>query len=590
MQLRLGASKQGAASVAYFSMEIALSQRLPTYSGGLGVLAGDTLMAAADVGLPVVAVTLLYRHGYFVQTLDEKGKQAEAAVSWRPEDVLERLPNEVSVSIEGRKVKVRAWLYRIAGAKGHEVPVVFLDTDVEGNAPGDRALSHRLYGGDEAYRLSQEIVLGHGGVAMLASLGFEPAASVDGPGVGTYHMNEGHAALLTTALLAGRLAGRPLASAAVEDLAWVKERCVFTTHTPVPAGHDTFDLALVKRLLGAEQAAALEGFEVCLKGRLNMTELALCFSRFVNGVAKRHAEVSRRMFPGSAVAAITNGVHAATWTADAIRALFDRRVPGWREDNNLLRHACELPLSELRAAHREAKIALFNEVKARAGVELDPNVFTVGFARRATEYKRADLLFSQLDKLQALGDKHGGLQIVFAGKAHPKDLGGKKLIENVFAAAHKLAASKVRVVYVPNYDLSFGRLVTSGVDLWLNNPVKPLEASGTSGMKAAINGVPNLSTLDGWWVEGHVEGVTGWEIEDPADAFGAAKDDGKFRDVAAASIYRKLDEIILPLWKQRPDAFAEVMRWSIALNGPYFNTQRMVLQYQVQAYTIARRG
>ena len=315
-----------------------------------------------------------------------------------------------------------------------------------------------------------------------------------------------------------------------------------------------------------------------------MSELAIRFSRYVNGVAKRHAEVSRRMFPGVHVEAITNGAHSATWTADAMRSLFDTWCTGWREDNNYLRFACEIPLVDLMDAHHAAKKALFDEVMQRTGVQLDPKVFTVGFARRAAEYKRADLLFHDVEQLKKIAAKMP-LQVVFAGKAHPRDLGGKKLIEKVFSGAAALSKAGVKVVYVEDYDLKFGRLVTSGVDLWLNNPVKPLEASGTSGMKSAINGVPSLSTLDGWWVEGCVEGVVGWEIQDPADAFGDSKDDGTYRDVAAGSIYSLLEKTIMPTYYDRPLAYAQIMRNAIALNGSFFNTHRMVLQYQVQAYT-----
>lgn len=562
------------ARIAYFSMEVALEQGLPTYSGGLGVLAGDTLFAAADMGLPICAVSLLYRQGYFRQHLDAHGKQSESPVQWDPAEKLKQLAPIVTIEIEGKPVKIQAHVYEVKGAKGHIVPVIFLDTMHPDNAPEHQNLTDHLYGGDERYRLCQEAILGMGGVAMLAALGLSPAATFDPlkPGLHVYHMNEGHAALLTFALLGH---GK-------EE--WVKERCVFTTHTPVPAGHDTFPVSLAEKVLGKAAIKKLLELEVCPKERLNMSELAIRLSRYVNGVAKRHAEVSRRMFPGVKVEAITNGAHAATWTADAIRSLFDQWCTGWREDNNYLRFACEIPLVDLMDAHKAAKIALFDEVMRRTGEQLDPKVFTVGFARRAAEYKRADLLFHDVERLKDIAKKMP-LQVIFAGKAHPRDLGGKKLIEKVFVGAAELAKAGIRVVYVEDYDLNFGRLITSGVDLWLNNPVKPLEASGTSGMKAAINGVPSLSTLDGWWVEGCVEGVVGWEIQDPADAFGDSKDDGTYRDVAAASIYSLLEEKIMPSFYGKPLGYAEVMRHAIALNGSFFNTHRMVLQYQVQAYT-----
>lgn len=567
----------GARRIAYFSMEIALDAALPTYSGGLGVLAGDTLRAAADMALPVCAVTLLYRKGYFRQHLDAQGKQTESAVSWNPDEMLEPLGATVTVEVEGRPVKVRAYRYRIKGEKGHQVPVYFLDAQAAENSAYDQALTDHLYGGDERYRLCQEALLGLGGVAMLEALGH-------GASLETYHMNEGHAALLTLALARRLAPDGDAARLPKATLDKARSLAVFTTHTPVEAGHDTFPVALAEQVLGAPTVKILKDWGAVAKERLNMSLLAIGQSRYCNGVAKRHAEVSRQMFPGAKIEAITNGVHAVTWTADAIRALFDRHLAGWREDNNYLRYAVELPLGELRRAHFEAKQALFQAIKERTGNVFDPAVFTIGFARRAAEYKRADLLFTDPARLKKIAEKHP-LQVVFAGKAHPKDFGGKALIEKVYAGAAALKGAKVKVVYLENYDLTLGRLITSGVDVWLNNPLKPLEASGTSGMKASINGVPNLSTLDGWWVEGILEGATGWEIQDKADAFGGVKDDETTRAAAAASLYDHLEKAIVPMFYERPDEFAAIMRNAIFVNGPYFNTHRMVLQYFVQAYT-----
>ncbi len=571
--------------IAYFSMEVALDVTLPTYSGGLGVLAGDTLRAAADMALPVVAVTLLYRRGFFQQGLDARGRQAEAPVQWDPAEQLRRLPVSVTVMLEGRPVLVSAWEYTIHGEKGHTVPVYFLDTSHPSNAPEHQTLTDQLYGGDEAYRLGQEAVLGLAGVAVLKALGHVPAADIDAArpqGLTVYHMNEGHAALLTVALLEHRAGAFDALPPKLADLDWVRQRCVFTTHTPVPAGHDTFPLALAETVLGVNVVRALKDLDVCPEGRLNMSALAMRMSRFANGVAKRHAEVSRLMFPGVRIEAITNGVHAATWTADAIRELFDEHLAGWREDNNYLRYACEIPLEALQTAHRGAKAALLRTVKERTGVGMDTDVFTLGFARRAAEYKRADLLFNDLETLRGIA-KRQPLQIIYAGKAHPKDDGGKKLIERVFAGARELP--EISMVYLENYDMDLGRLITSGVDLWLNNPLKPLEASGTSGMKAAINGVPSLSTLDGWWVEGCIENLVGWEIQDTEDAFAGVKATGQERHAAAMSLYSLLDEVIMPTYYQEPAAYARIMRNCMFLNGAYFNTHRMVLQYFVQAYT-----
>jgi starch phosphorylase len=571
--------------VAYFSMEIALESDMPSYSGGLGVLAGDTLRAAADLGLPVCAVSLLYRKGYFRQTIDENGKQHEETVAWKPETWLKPVAEKTSVEIEGQKVAVKAWRYDIKGETGHILPVYFLDTDVAENSPAMKALTETLYGGDEHYRLGQETLLGIGGVQMLKALGYSTEfakANDQSKHIGCYHMNEGHAALLTVGLLREKTGRKSGYSAA--DIESIRQLCVFTTHTPVPAGHDTFPLDLTEKVLGKETADELKRMEVCPNQRLNMSEVAIKCSRFINGVAKRHAEVSRKMFPHAKIEAITNGVHAATWTADAMRTLFDKHLAGWRADSNYLRYAVEIPVGEIQAAHKEAKKALFKVIEKRHGVSMNPDTFTIGFARRAAEYKRADLLFQNPARLQAIAGKFP-LQIVFAGKAHPKDFGGKKLIENVVKGAKALGAD-IKVVYMENYDMELGRLITTGVDVWLNNPVKPLEASGTSGMKAAINGVPNLSTLDGWWVEGCVHNLVGWEIEDPAYAFASDKDDGRHRDVASESIYRQLEQTILPMYYKESVRYGEIMRNSIFINGPFFNTHRMVNQYLQLAYSI----
>ena len=554
--------------VAYFSMEIALEQALPTYSGGLGVLAGDTLRSAADVELPVVAVTLAHRRGYFRQHLDSHGNQSETPAEWFPENSLPEAPARVSVEIEGRSVQVRAWRYTVRGVSHHEVPVYLLDTNLPENAEADRGLTDTLYGGDPRYRLCQEVVLGMGGAALLAQLY---------PGIALqHHINEGHASLLILSLLERRLQGNQ--APAVADIEAVARQCIFTTHTPVPAGHDAFPADLARAVLGARIAGLLDSAELWHDGKLNMTYLALRCSRFINAVAHRHKEVSQEMFPGFPMSAVTNGVHAVTWTAAPMRELFDRFVPEWRRDNFFLRHACTIPLDEIREAHARAKRELLDEVVQRTGVQLDPKAFTIGFARRATPYKRADLLFSDLERLRAIAKHTGPLQIVYGGKAHPRDGNGRDIIKRIFEASHQLGAA-VRVVYLENYDMNLGRVLTSGCDVWLNNPIPPLEASGTSGMKAALNGVPSFSVLDGWWVEGCHEGTTGWGIggtrERPRDPSGDATD-----------LYDKLERVILPLFYGLPYAYAEVMRNAIAVNGSYFNTQRMVLQYAYNAYLV----
>ena len=553
---------------AYFSMEIALDSATPTYAGGLGVLAGDSVRAAADLAVPLVAVTLVHRRGYFRQQIAADGTQTETPGDWSPEASLEVLPQRASLLIEGRLVHVRAFRRTIAGLRGATVPVYLLDTALPENAPDDRAITDSLYGGDERYRLKQEAVLGLGGVALLRAL--HPEA----PRV--YHMNEGHAALLVLALLSEEATGGDARTVGDAERERVRERCVFTTHTPVPAGHDRFPLALVREVIGDELTRAIEVSGTASDGVLNMTSLALRFSRYVNGVALRHGEVAADMFPRYPMNAITNGVHATTWTSPHMAAVHDRHIPQWRSDNRYLRYAIKCPIAEIREAHGLAKGELLAEVARRTGRTLDASAFTIGFARRATAYKRADLLLTDLDRLRAIGRRAGRLAILYAGKAHPRDEAGKDLIRRVVAAGAALGA-ELPVVYLEDHDMALARMLCAGVDLWLNTPRKPLEASGTSGMKAALNGVPSLSVLDGWWVEGHIEGVTGWSIGDASPE----SDDA----LEVRALYEKLERIILPIYNREPLGYAEVMRAAIAHNGSFFNAQRMVSQYVDNAYS-----
>jgi len=552
-----------APAVAYFSMEIALDASIPTYRGGLGILAGDMLRAAADRGLPLIAVSLVHRTGYFRQHLDAEGNQTESPDAWDPAaHGLHRIELDARVQIEGRSVRLAAWEFPVQGVEGSIVPVLLLDTDVDGNDERDRRLTDQLYGGDERYRLSQEVVLGMGGALALRELGVAGSLAC-------YHLNEGHNALLALALLETRMADNGRESPEPSDYAWIRERCVFTTHTPVPAGHDSFSLSLALEVLGSRRIELLHGLGGFAGDRLNMTALAQNSARFINGVAMRHGEVLREQLPDTPVHAITNGVHAATWIAPAFAELYSRRLGDWRRDNLVLRQALGIPLDEIIVAHRETKLALLNELKRRGCRELDPAALTIGFARRATGYKRADLIFTDLDRLRALAKGAGRIQLVFGGKAHPHDDSGKALIRSVFAAAAALG-DDVPVVFVENYDMESAGAICAGVDLWLNNPVPPQEASGTSGMKAALNGVPSLSVLDGWWVEGYIDGLTGWAI-------GSA---------GAEDLYAALETKILPAYYSPEARYAEVMRGAIAYNGSFFNTERMVQQYALDAYDL----
>lgn len=556
------------AKIAYFSMEIALHPEIPTYSGGLGVLSGDTIRSAADLGLPMVAVTLAHRKGYFRQNLDAFGNQSERPSAWRPEDRLEEMEGSVQIVIEQRHVHVRAWRLTVTGVGGHSVPVYLLDTDCPENDAWDRTLTDSLYGGDRRYRLCQEVLLGIGGVRILRRLGHS--------NISIFHMNEGHAALLALALLEERIGSSDLGSAKERDIEEVRRQCVFTTHTPVPAGHDQFTRDLLRGVLGAERAAALDVTHCCPDNQLNMTFLGLRFSHYINGVAMRHGDISRDMFPAYPVRAITNGVHAVTWTSPPFRELYDVHIPEWRRDNAYLRYVIGVSTDDIGRAHAKAKAVMLDRVQALAGIALRADVLTIGFARRAAAYKRFDLIFTDTSRLRDLSDRIGPLQIVFSGKAHPQDELGKAQIRRVFEEAAHLNSERLKILYLEDYGIPLASVLTSGVDLWLNTPQQPYEASGTSGMKAALNGVPSLSILDGWWIEGCIEGATGWSIGKSGDVSGPARDE-------AASLYSKLAQI-MGVFYQRPIRYQEVMRTAIAINGSFFHTQRMVEQYMANAY------
>lgn len=551
--------------IAYFSMEIALRNEIPTYSGGLGVLAGDTLRSAADLDLPMVAVSLVCRSGYFRQEIDGQGHQAESPDPWEPEKWSSPLGSKIAITLENRKVWISAWLYILTGLLNGRQPVILLDTDLPENMPEDRRITHFLYGGDEAYRLKQEMVLGVGGVRMLQSLGFQ---------VSHYHMNEGHSALLGVELLRRYAYAteflRPGQSP--YDIPRVRELCNFTTHTPVEAGHDRFEYGLVKRLIDdfidLDFLRQLAGEE-----SLNMTRLALNLSEYVNGVAQRHAEVSRKMFPGYRVQAITNGIHPFTWTSPSFAKLYDNYVPGWAHEPELLVRADRIPDIAVWDAHMEAKRRLLERVKNTTGVTLSLHQPIIGFARRMTAYKRADLMFTDVARLKAIAEQRP-VQIIISGKAHPHDDNGKQLIERLNRHIRDLAGA-VPMAYLPNYDMDTALSLISGVDIWLNTPLRPHEASGTSGMKAAFNGVPHLSVMDGWWIEGCIEGITGWAIGDDGESANGHD---------AQMLYKKLEETVLPLYYQDRTGWIAVMKGAISKNASFFNSHRMMRRYATEAY------
>lgn len=560
--------------VAYFSMEIGLESGMPTYAGGLGVLAGDTIRSAADLDVPMAAVSLLHRRGYFFQRVDAQGRQSEDPVAWPVDDFAEPIDERTTVDIEGRTVHIRAWRYRVTGESGHVVPVYLLDTDVSENQPWDRTLTDVLYGGDDHYRLCQEMVLGVGGFRLLRALGYED--------IRRFHLNEGHAALLVLALGEEKLASQNQSdSISTELIETIREQCVFTTHTPVPAGHDQFSEELARNVLGDRRFGLLKACGI--EQMLNLTQLALRGSRYINGVAMKHGEVSHSMFPGYPIHSITNGVHAVTWTTPPFQKLFDTHLPDWRRDQLSLRYAVSIPSSGIWAAHVEAKRTLVEYVNRESNAGFDREVLTIGFARRFAVYKRAGLIFQDLEQLKKIAREAGPIQIVFAGKAHPHDLDGKDLIAHIHAMRGAVRGA-IAVSYLTNYDMEVAKMLCAGVDVWLNTPLPPMEASGTSGMKAAMNGVPSLSVLDGWWIEGHLEGVTGWSIGDRVDT--CLEPQPGMDACHAAELYRKLREKVLPCFYKERERFVEIMRHTIALNGAFFNTQRMVDQYLHNAYRL----
>jgi len=567
--------------IAYFSMEIALQNDIPTYSGGLGVLAGDTLRSAADLEMPMVAVTLAHRLGYFRQSMDDQGRQIEQDDPWSPEKYAQPLSAKVAVTIENRNVWVGGWLYVLESHLGFEEysgsrqPVLLLDTDLDENTETDRHITDHLYGGDAAYRLKQEIVLGVGGARLLHALDFN---------VRQYHLNEGHSALLTLELLRRHAypADDLRPGESPYNIPAVRELCNFTTHTPVEAGQDKFPYDLVHQLLDDfvdnETLTALAGND-----QLNMTRLAMNMSDYVNGVAKRHAEVSRKMYPGYRVHAVTNGVHPHTWASIPFRKLYDTHFPGWcHEPEILVRADCCIPGKDVWQAHTEAKSALLAMIRDRCGITLDANVPILGFARRMAAYKRPDLLFHDIDRLRDIARRHP-FQIVLAGKAHPRDEAGKQVIRQLHEYMRQLA-DDIPIVFLPGYDMDIALQLVSGADVWLNTPLRPYEASGTSGMKATFNGVPNLSVLDGWWVEGCIEGVTGWAIgRDGGDV--AAGDSAEAINASdAESLYRKLGELVLPLYYEDRDGWIFVMQRAISKNASIFNSHRMMRRYASDAY------
>ena len=577
--------------VAYFSAEFGLDQSLPVYSGGLGILAGDHLKAASELGVPLVGIGLYYRRGYFRQRLDEGDRQVERY----PRNDTERLPLTlvpmapvVELANEsGELVPIRIGVWR---AQVGRVPLYLLDTKMEGNPDWARAVTDTLYGGDRENRLRQELVLGVGGVRVLRRLDLEPTV---------FHMNEGHSALLQLERLRELVEEQDVEPR--EALERLHASSVFTTHTPVPAGNEVFDPELVRRNVGplVERCGlSWEEFEALGKvepdeTRFGLTPFALRTSAYANGVSELHGAVSREMWHGLwperpvdevPIGSITNGVHQRTWISGELEELLGDTFPRFEL-------ARELAPEELWEAHRSAKRRLLRFVVGTRGApELDPEVLTIGFARRFATYKRASLLFSRPERLAALlADAERPIQVLVAGKAHPADEAGKDVIQHVVDFAREPAAAG-RVVFLPDYEVTLARRLVQGVDVWLNTPRRPMEASGTSGMKAALNGGINCSILDGWWAEAYRPEV-GFAIDGGSGAASEEEQD----ELDAEALYSVLEQQVLPAFYERdeaglPQRWIALMRESIAELGPRFGTARMVAEYVERLYLPAHEG
>ncbi len=545
-------------TVAYFTMEIALGKEIPTFAGGLGVLAADMMRSCADLHIPAAFVTVCWQYGYLRQHIGLDGSQRYEDVQWDPTHFMRRLPEKVTVEIEGHAVTVGAWLFELRNGE-HTIPVYFLDTNLGENTPEDRKITEHLYGGDAAMRLKQEVVLGIGGVRMLRALGYRD--------IGTFHMNEGHAAFLTLELLRER-------DFKDEN---VRPSCVFTTHTPIAAGHDVFDYDLAHRVASSVLPWHIK--KIAGEDRLSMTRLAMHLSHYTCGVSRVHGAVSRQMFPGENIDFITNGIHHLTWASKEMQHLFDTHAPGWREDPSVLEKMCrDLPDEELWEAHMKAKRRLVDEVNKHTMTPFDGEHLTIASARRVVAYKRPELLYTNLERLKDIGC--GRLQIIHAGNAHPADAFGQEVIQRMIKRSRVLRDC-VRIVYLENYNPDLAKLLVSGADVWLNTPMRHHEASGTSGMKACLNGVLNLSTLDGWWVEGYEKDPqAGWRIGPLAEALGS----DEHRKIDAEDLYTQLQYEVLPEYY-----YSERKRWirrmkrAIGLAG-YFNTHRCVKEYLKKAW------
>ncbi|MFX1454717.1 MAG: alpha-glucan family phosphorylase [Promethearchaeota archaeon] len=555
-------------TVAYISMEIGVDSNIPTYSGGLGVLSGDTVRSAADLELPMVGICLCYSTGYFYQFFNEFGEQKEREIEWNFFYEFDRVPKPITMKIENKDVKISAWQYNVIGQSGHVLPIYLLTTDVEGNEEWMKNMTGSLYDSTSRWnRIVQEMILGIGGVKLLKSLGYN--------NIKTYHLNEGH----------GSFAMVELYNMMNGDIEKVKEKVVFTTHTPVPAGHDRFKQDLIDKVFEDRIPDQIKKLADD-KGEFNMTFLGMALSRYRNGVAKKHGDISRKMFPQYEIDYITNGIHLPFWVSKPFRKIYSRKWPNWRSNPSVLENAIELDDLDLYDAHIENKFNLISYQKGHSWNLLDEELITIGFARRFATYKRAVLVFHDIDRLGKLAKGH--LQFIFAGKAHPKDEMGKNYIKEIHEKGQYLYDNYgVKVVMIENYNMDLSHMLVSGVDIWLNTPNRYREASGTSGMKAALNGVLNLSVQDGWWLEGiKRQPNSGWAIgpdDSNPDDPGVSND----WDIDAAALYNIFENEVIPTYMNH-DEWLYKMKCAISL-AAYFNTHRMVEEYAEKAYRLKKQ-
>ncbi len=556
--------------VAYFSMEVMLQSGIPTYAGGLGILAGDLLRSCADMHIPVAGVTLVYSGSTFKQIINTDGTQSFEESDWQKMDYLTKLPEKIEITIQGSRVVVGCWRYDFVGEDEFVVPVYLLDTDFPENEQWARNLTKALYGGDGSVRLGQEILLGVGGVKMLKALGYKD--------IQTYHMNEGHSAFVPLALLPDY---------DFKDDA-VRQKCAFTTHTPVPEGHDHFPYDFAQKLAGNILPWHIK--KIATESSLSMTDLAMNMSKTTLAVSRKHQKVTQAMFPGHNIDYITNGVHHLTWTAPVFQNVYNRYLSGWDKDPKLLKEAPEkIPDDALWNAHQDSKRELINYVnkhltsvmfpfeKPQPDEYFDMDTLTVALARRPVAYKRPLLLYSDLERFIRIGV--GRIQIIQCGKSHPNDDISQGFVQEIVRISKKLRTI-LKITYLENYSPKIARMLVFGSDVWLNTPRRPLEASGTSGMKAALNGVINFSVLDGWWIEGaKMDPLAGFSIGLSDDSVTPSNDDAADAD----DLYNRLENEIIPMYYDHRSEWIMRMKHAITL-GAYFNTHRCVKQYLEKAW------